>query len=134
MEDMRKEQLQQKLLLLETISAATKTMIRFAQKQNLKGLNRLSRERGTALEKLVVLNASVAMQSPDGLEVPQLLRQIKGKEQEIVTDNETLMDAAYTARKVVCDNMRRLQEQKKVWSVYDLQGIKFEGRRINCYK
>lgn len=134
MEDMRKEQLQQKLLLLEMISVATKTMIRFAQKQNLKGLNRLSRERGTALEKLVVLNASLAMQSPDGLEVPQLLRQIKGKEQEIVTDNETLMDAAYTARKVVCDNMRRLQEQKKVWSVYDLQGIKFEGRRINCYK
>lgn len=134
MSEMQIERLQKKLLLLEAVSVATKTMIRFAEKQNIKGLNRLARERGTALEKLVEVNAALAIQSFGGQESAQLLQRIKSKEQEIVTDNEILMEVAYTARKAVCDNMRRLQEQKKVWSAYDLQGIKFEGRRINCYK
>ena len=134
MDNLWPEQLQQKLALLEVVSAATKTMIRFAEKQSLKGLNRLSRERGAILEKLVALNASLAMQKTDRQEPVQLLQQIKETEREIVADNEKLMDAAYAARKVVCDDMRRLQQQRKVWTMYDLQGIKMAGRRINYYK
>ena len=134
MDDMRSAQLQQKLALLESVSDNTKIMIRFAEKRNLKGLNRLSRERGAILEKLVALNASLTMQKTDRQEPVQLLQQIKETEREIVADNEKLMDAAYAARKAVCDDMRRLQQQRTVWTMYDLQGIKMAGRRINYYK
>lgn len=128
-------QLHQKLVLLETVDNITKTMIRFAHNGNVKGLRRLSRQRQIALDSLVSLNATLAMNQTVGAgKASALLTQVKTREQEITLANETLMEAAYMMRKSICEDLRRLQESRKVRNVYDLQSINMAGRRINCYR
>ena len=135
MDNAWEEQLHQKLALLETVGNTTTTMIRFAQNGNVKGLRRLARQRQVALESLVRLNAALAMNQTVGAgKASALLTQVKTREQEITLANETLMEAAYMMRKSICEDLRRLQESRKVRNVYDLQSINMAGRRINCYR
>ena len=132
------EQLHQKMALLEQISANTNIMVRFARQRKLTGLLRLLRERETDLEALTKLNAmlsgllAAANKRDPALEM--LLAKIKRQEWELGTENAVLMKAANETRKAIGDDMRRVQEQRKVRKQYDLQDIKMAGRRINCYK
>ena len=132
------EQLRQKLLLLEKITANTKTMVCFARQRKLKGLLRLLREREMELEALTRLNAQLdalpsSKRQPE-LASEALLGKIKKQEQELAANDAILTDAAHGTRKAISDDMRRVQEQRKVRNNYDLQDIKMAGRRINYYK
>ncbi len=132
------EQLHKKLALLEQISANTNTMVRFARQRKLTGLLRLLRERETDLEALMKLNAalsgSLAVANKRDSALEALLAKIKRQERELGTENAVLMKAANETRKAIGDDVRRVQEQRKVRKQYDLQDIKMSGRRINCYK
>lgn len=132
------KQLHKKMALLEQISANTKTMVRFARQRKLTGLLRLLRERETDLETIVKLNEALSgsFATADKREqaLEELLVKIKKQEWELGTENAVLMKAANETRKAIGDDVRRVQEQRKVRRQYDLQDIKMEGRRINCYK
>lgn len=132
------EQLHKKMALLEQISANTNIMVRFARQRKLTGLLRLLRERETDLEGLTKLNAalngSLSEATKQEPALKTLLAKIKRQEWELGTENAVLMKAANETRKAIGDDVRRVQEQRKVRNKYDLQDIKMSGRRINCYK
>lgn len=132
------EQLHKKMALLEQISANTKTMVRFARQRKLTGLLRLLRERETDLGTIVKLNEALsglpATADKRELALAELLAKIKKQEWELATENAVLMKTANETRKAIGDDLRQVQEQRKVRNRYDLQDIKMSGRRINCYK
>ena len=132
------KQLHQKLALLEQLSLHTKTMVRFAGQRKLTGLLRLLRERETDLEAITKLNEAlsgpIAALNKREAALEALLEKIKKQERDLETENAVLMKAANETRKAIGDDMRRVQEQRKVRNQYDLQDIKMSGRRINYYK
>ena len=127
-----------KLACLETISALTKTLVRFARQQKTKGLLRVLAKRGQALAELVAINDALARaglaerRATPGLS--PLVAQIAALERKIVADNQELTHAAHLAYQAIKAGMRGLQEHRKMRSAYDLQGITWAGRRINCCK
>ena len=131
-------QLAAKLACLETISALTKTLVRFARQQKTKGLLRVLAKRGQALAELVAINDALARaglaerRATPGLS--PLVAQIAALERKIVADNQELTRAAHLAYQAIKAGMRGLQEHRKMRSAYDLQGITWAGRRINCCK
>lgn len=126
--------LNQKMQILEAIAGNTETQYRFIQKRELKGLNRVLRERAALIEALAAINTKLAndqawRRMPAFVSLNQA---IAAKEQETINRCSQVMQEAIAEKARIADELRKSRMQRQVRTQYvNPWAIVARGRRIN---
>lgn len=123
----------QKMELLNKIAHNTETQLRFVRRQEMRGLQRLLRERAKYLHQLTMLNASMqicACETPTAV-LETLQQQIVDKQQQILSCNAQTLQEAKTQRDVIAASLKSLRQRRHLDNSYQLRGYYAAG---GCFR
>ena len=125
--------LAKKLALLAEIEKNTRTQLRFVRRQEMRGLQRLLRERAKLLHQLTMLNAEIAASpaAPASEKLDMLRRQIREREQAILACNEATVQAAAAERDKLAESLKKIRQYRYLRTGYRPQGGYAGGGRFN---
>ncbi len=110
--------LQNKLALLDKIAVNTGIQFKFVLRLEIRGLQRLLRERTKLLHALTMLNESIRENKADSIRCRLLQKQIKARQQEITVLNEQAIQAAMLERDKLATALRSSRRQRQVTAQY----------------
>lgn len=108
--------LQQKLTILEKISANNETQSRFIDKRKMKGLKRVLRERGQLLEELAAINKQLTdlqlSNSPRSMSL--MIQEIQDKQEQILEHSKQILKQAIAERVSIGQELRESKFSRQV--------------------
>lgn len=127
------EHLVKKLDILNKIYKNTETQLRFVRRHEMRGLQRLLRERAKYLHQLTMLNVTINAcdDEPATEAISTLCQQIRMKEQEISACNTQTMQAAAEERDNLAASLRNVRQGRHLHDHYQSRGHYAGGSRFN---
>lgn len=123
--------LENKLAVLDKIAKNAAIQLKFVRRQEIRGLERLLRERAQYLHSLTTYNARLKGRQALSSRCVALAEQIDGKRQEIMELYKKAIQAATTERDKLAAALRRSKEQRKVTANYQHPFLPASGRCFN---
>ena len=123
--------LENKLAVLDKIAKNAAIQLKFVRRQEIRGLERLLRERAQYLHSLTTYNARLKGSQALSPRCIALAAQIDGKRQEIMELYKKAIQAAMTERDKLAAALRRSKEQRKVTANYQHSFLPASGRCFN---
>lgn len=123
--------LENKLAVLDKIAKNAAVQLKFVRCQEIRGLERLLRERAQYLHSLTTYNARLKGSQALSSRCVTLAAQIDGKRQEIMELYKKAIQAATTERDKLAAALRRSKEQRKVTAKYQHPFLPASGRCFN---
>lgn len=128
------ESTKKKLQILEKIAANTQTQLRFVHKLQMKGLQRMLKERAALIDELTTINKKLeaALDREISGEIIALLAAIKEKQSEIIkTGNQVLQDAVIEQNGIKA-KLQRIRTGRNLQNGYIKRWGPLYGNRINA--
>ena len=113
-----------KLKLLLQIEKNTRTQLRFVRRHEMRGLQRLLRERAKLIHQLTMLNAEISAfpEEPATEEANILCRQIREREQAILVYNEATVQTAKAERDNLAESLKKIRQYRHLREGYRPKG------------